>query len=128
MVRDYRDGLGMPLRAKKVAISSVVLFGTLSAVMISSRLWMSALVVALCVCGILSIVYLVPLRERVLEQRAAELEQVLIVGVSVSEGTVVLGADNPGGGLEFGERADRRVENLDEHVEGAPGVGGLGAE
>lgn len=72
MVRDYRDGLGMPRRAKTIAISSIVLFGTISAVAVRARPWLSLVVALLCLCGILHILYLIPLRERVLAERAAQ--------------------------------------------------------
>lgn len=81
MVADYRAGLGMARRAKAVAIGSVVVFGTISAIVVSDRPWLSALVAVLCLCGILTIVFAIPLRERVVDQRmqalAAELDAVM---------------------------------------------------
>lgn len=70
MVADYRAGLGMARRAKLAAIASVVVFGSISAVAVSQRLWLSALIGVLCLCGILHIVFGIPLRERVLRERA----------------------------------------------------------
>ena len=45
-VRDYRAGLGMPRRAKIVAISMIVVFVGLSAWVLRSWLWSSVVVVA----------------------------------------------------------------------------------
>lgn len=70
MVADYRAGLGMARRAKFVAIASVVVFGSISAIVAYQRPWLSALIAVLCFVGILTIVFAVPLRERVLLERA----------------------------------------------------------
>ena len=43
-VRDYRAGLGMPRRAKQFAIGSIVVFSTLSAVMLGA--WPARLAIA----------------------------------------------------------------------------------
>lgn len=70
MVRDHRSGLGVPLRTKVLAISLMTVVGGASAVLASMRsMWLGMLVVALCICGALYIIFAIPLRERVLEQR-----------------------------------------------------------
>lgn len=92
MVADYRAGLGMARRAKFVAIASVVVFGSISAIVAYQRPWLSALIAVLCFVGILTIVFAVPLRERVLLERAREratrgtdpADGIVVVGVLVS--------------------------------------------
>lgn len=69
MVRDYRAGFGVPRRVKTVASSMVVVVGTISTFAVSSRPMFSVLVVVLCLIGIATIVFFVPLRERVLAER-----------------------------------------------------------
>jgi uncharacterized membrane protein YbaN (DUF454 family) len=69
MVRDYRAGLGMPRRAKVIAISMIGVFVTLSVIVFIGT-WPTRLVVlALGAIGIAYIAFRVPTRERVLEQR-----------------------------------------------------------
>ncbi|HMG27277.1 MAG TPA: YbaN family protein [Acidimicrobiia bacterium] len=69
MVGDYRAGLGMPRRAKAIAISMIAVFVTLSVVLfIGSWPW-RLVVLALGVVGVAYIAVRVPTRERVLEQR-----------------------------------------------------------
>jgi uncharacterized protein len=73
MVGDYRAGLGMPRRAKAIAISMIVVFVTLSVVLfIGSWPW-RLVVLALGAIGIAYITLRVPTRERVLEGRGARL-------------------------------------------------------
>jgi uncharacterized membrane protein YbaN (DUF454 family) len=70
MVRDYRAGLGMPRRAKLIAISMIVVFVTLSVTLFIDT-WPPRLVVlALGAIGVAYIALRVPTRERVLEQRS----------------------------------------------------------
>ena len=69
MVRDYRAGLGMPRRAKLIAISMIVVFVTLSVVVFIGT-WPPRLVVlALGAIGAVYIAFRVPTRERVIERR-----------------------------------------------------------
>jgi uncharacterized membrane protein YbaN (DUF454 family) len=71
MVGDYRAGLGMPRRAKAVAISMIAVFVTLSVVLfIGSWPW-RLVVVSLGAIGVAYITLRVPTRERVLERRAS---------------------------------------------------------
>jgi uncharacterized membrane protein YbaN (DUF454 family) len=71
MVGDYRAGLGMPRRAKVVAVSMIALFVTLSVVLfIGSWPW-RLVVLALGAIGVAYVALRVPTRERVLEQAAA---------------------------------------------------------
>jgi len=70
MVGDYRAGLGMPRRAKAIAISLIAVFVTVSVVLfIGSWPW-RLIVLALGAIGVAYIMLLVPTRERVLERRA----------------------------------------------------------
>lgn len=71
MVGDYRAGLGMPRRAKAIAISMIAVFVTLSVVLfIGSWPW-RLLVLALGAIGVAYVAVRVPTRERVLERRAS---------------------------------------------------------
>ncbi len=71
MVRDHRDGLGMPRRAKAWALGSMWLFVGLSAVLTRSRPVVPAVIVAVALVGTWYIVRRVPTRERVEAERAA---------------------------------------------------------
>jgi len=70
MVRDYRDGLGMSRRAKGTAIATMVVVAALSVVLTIDRPVVGAAVAAAVAVGIWYIVARVPLRERVLTERA----------------------------------------------------------
>jgi uncharacterized membrane protein YbaN (DUF454 family) len=72
MVRDHRDGLGMPRRAKGFAIGSMWVAIALSSLLLRDRWLIVVVVVALGLIGTAYIVWRVPLRERVLEQRALD--------------------------------------------------------
>jgi hypothetical protein len=70
MVRDYRNGLGMSRRAKGTAIATMVVVALLSVVLTIDRPVVGAAVAAAVAVGIWFIVARVPLRERVLAERA----------------------------------------------------------
>jgi uncharacterized membrane protein YbaN (DUF454 family) len=70
MVRDYRSGLGMPRRAKVIAISMIVVFVTLSVVVFIGTWPVRAIVLALGAVGVAYVAFRVPTRERVLARRA----------------------------------------------------------
>jgi uncharacterized membrane protein YbaN (DUF454 family) len=68
LVRDYRSGLGMPRRAKALAIGAIVAAVTLSAVALPS--WPArAGAAALALLGVWYVAARVPTRERVLAER-----------------------------------------------------------
>jgi uncharacterized protein len=68
-VRDYRDGLGMPRRAKYYAISAIVVAVTLSSLVLPS--WLARLgAYGVAAIGVWYIWLRVPTRERVLAERA----------------------------------------------------------
>lgn len=67
MVRDHREGLGMPRRAKVVAISMIVLFSAFAVWVLWSPV--SLVVVAAALVGVLCIALKVPTREKVLAAR-----------------------------------------------------------
>lgn len=69
MVRDHRDGLGMPRRAKVVACSMIVVFVGLAAGLWIDHAAVRIAVVATGVVGIGVITVRVPTRERVLAER-----------------------------------------------------------
>ena len=68
-VRDYREGLGMPRRAKVVAVTMIVVVSTLSAVLTAGSAAVAGAIVALGLIGALYVTFRVPTRERVLAQR-----------------------------------------------------------
>ena len=66
-VRDYRAGLGMPRRSKIIAVTMIVAVSTLSAVLTG---WpVGAAIAVLGLAGALFVTFLVPTRERVMEER-----------------------------------------------------------
>jgi uncharacterized membrane protein YbaN (DUF454 family) len=69
MVRDHRDGLGMPRRAKGFAIGTIVVVSGISAVLTASAPVVRALILVLAAIGVAYITWRVPTRERVLAQR-----------------------------------------------------------
>ena len=68
LVRDYRDGLGMPRKAKITAVLAIVVAVSLSAWAIASWL-VSGIVIAAGLVGIGYILGRVPTRERVLAEQ-----------------------------------------------------------
>ena len=71
LVSNYRDGLGMPRRAKVWAIGMIVLFAGSSAVLSRERPLLAGAIAVLGAVGIAYIVLRVPTRERVLAERQA---------------------------------------------------------
>lgn len=67
-VRDYRLGLGMPRRAKVVAISMIVGVSTLSGVFGFDSLRPRLILAAVCATGVAVILWHVPTRETVLRR------------------------------------------------------------
>ncbi|HUC31762.1 MAG TPA: YbaN family protein [Ilumatobacteraceae bacterium] len=70
MVRDYRAGLGMPRRAKVVAITMMWVAIALSSYLLRDNGWLVAGVVALGVVGTVYLVWRVPTREAVAAARS----------------------------------------------------------
>lgn len=73
LVQDYRDGLGMPRRAKVIAISMVWAMIAISSYTLRDRIGWVGVVVALGLIGTSVILWWVPTRETVLADRAARL-------------------------------------------------------
>lgn len=71
LVSDYRSGLGMPRRAKVMAISCIVVAVSLSATIGLSSTLPRLAVVAAGVVGVLWILKRIPTRETVLAQQAS---------------------------------------------------------
>ena len=69
LVRDHRAGLGMPRRAKVIAITMLVVAVGLSAGLALDPWWARVAVVALGAVGVAYILRRVPTRERVLAER-----------------------------------------------------------
>ena len=70
MVRDHRDGLGMPRRAKVLAVTTMLAVATASSVFAIESGAAGAVVVAVALLGALYVVFAVPTRERVVAERA----------------------------------------------------------
>lgn len=62
MVRDHRAGLGMPKRAKIIAVSTMWIAVTVSSWLLRDRLWIAVLVVSLGLVGAAYLVWRVPTR------------------------------------------------------------------
>lgn len=71
MVRDHRDGLGMPRRAKVIAVTMMLAAATAAAVLVIDNLAVAAAVLGLALVGAGYVLWRVPTREVVLAQRAA---------------------------------------------------------
>lgn len=69
LVRDHRAGLGMPRRAKVVAVTMILTAATVSAVFAIDNRAVGASVVALGLIGASYVAFRVPTRERVLARR-----------------------------------------------------------
>lgn len=70
LVRDYRDGLGIPKRAKTTAVVMISFFVGLSAWLVDD--WgIRAIILGLAVIGFATVVFVVPTKETVLARRAA---------------------------------------------------------
>ena len=72
MVGDYRRGLGMPRRAKVLAISMIVVACGISAGLLIKQLVIRLVVVAVGLVGVWFVGLHVPTRERVLRQLGSE--------------------------------------------------------
>lgn len=69
LVRDHRSGLGMPRRAKVMAVTTILVVATASGVLAIGNRAVGAAVVALGVVGALYVTFRVPTRERVVAER-----------------------------------------------------------
>ena len=69
LVRDHRSGLGMPRRAKIVAVTMILVVSVASGVLAIGNRAVGAGVVALGLVGALYVTFRVPTREQVLEGR-----------------------------------------------------------
>jgi uncharacterized membrane protein YbaN (DUF454 family) len=70
LVSDYRDGLGMPRRAKRMAIGCIVFFVGLSTIVMLNVFWLRLAVLALGVVGVAYVRWRVPTRETIEASRA----------------------------------------------------------
>lgn len=70
MVRDHRAGLGMPRRAKAVAVAMIVVFAGGSGIFVIENRAVGAAVVVLGLVGVAYVLFRVPTREKVLEARS----------------------------------------------------------
>lgn len=70
LVRDYRDGLGMPRRAKAIACTSIVVFAGLSLWLAVTHPVAIGVIALAAVAGVAYVAWRVPTRERVLAARA----------------------------------------------------------
>ena len=71
LVRDHRAGLGMPRRAKAVAVTMILVVATASGVLAIENRAIGAFVIGLGLVGAAYVSFRVPTRERVLAERGA---------------------------------------------------------
>lgn len=69
LVRDHRAGLGMPRRAKVLAVTMILVVSVASGVLAIGSLTVGGAVVALGLTGALYVTFRVPTRERALAER-----------------------------------------------------------
>jgi uncharacterized membrane protein YbaN (DUF454 family) len=69
LVRDHRAGLGMPRRAKVVAVTMILVVSGSSGLLVIGNRAVGVAVVALGLIGALYVTFRVPTRERVLAER-----------------------------------------------------------
>ena len=70
LVRDHRAGLGMPRRAKVMAVTMILVVASASGLLLIDNRAVGASVVALGVIGAAYVLFRVPTRERVLAERS----------------------------------------------------------
>ncbi len=73
LVRDHRAGLGMPRRAKVVAVTMILVVSCSSGLLVIANQAVGVAVVALGLIGALYVTFRVPTRERVLAERPPDL-------------------------------------------------------
>jgi uncharacterized membrane protein YbaN (DUF454 family) len=76
LVRDHREGLGMPRRAKVLAVTMILVFSIWSGVFAIDHRAIGGLVVLLGLVGVWYVSFRVPTREQVLAQRLRSLTRV----------------------------------------------------
>ena len=69
LVLDYRDGLGMPRRAKVLAIAMMIAFGAVGALFFIDHQVIQIVVLAALAVGTWYVAFMVPTREEVLRRR-----------------------------------------------------------
>lgn len=70
IVRDHRNGLGMPRRAKVLVVTTILIVATASGVFAIQNRAVGMVVVAVGLAGAAYVMFAVPTRERVLAERA----------------------------------------------------------
>lgn len=78
LVDDYRKGLGMPRRAKRIAITCIVAACTLSAGFVIDPTWVRIVVAVTGLVGVWYVGWKVPTRETILQQRAAQADTEIV--------------------------------------------------
>ncbi len=73
LVRDHRAGLGMPRRAKVVAVTMILVVSGASGLVVIGNRAVGVAVLALGLIGALYVTFRVPTRERVLAERPPDL-------------------------------------------------------
>ncbi len=64
-IENFRNGLGMPFKAKFFAITSIVVFTSLATILLLKNLLVNALIIAVAVIGVWYITFQVPTREKI---------------------------------------------------------------
>jgi len=64
-IQNFRNGLGMPFKAKFFAVTSIVVFTALATILLVQNMFLNALIIVVAVIGIWYITLHVPTREKV---------------------------------------------------------------
>ena len=67
-IENFRNGLGMPLKAKIFAVSSIFIFPALATILLIANQLVKALIIFVAIFGIWYIVSRVPTREKVINK------------------------------------------------------------
>ena len=67
-IQNFRNGLGMPIKAKFFAVSSIFIFTTVATILLIANLPLKVSIIFVAVIGIWYITSRVPTREKVLEK------------------------------------------------------------
>ena len=64
-IKNFRDGLGMPFKAKFFAVISIIVFTALATILLLQNVLLNALIIVIAVIGVWYITLHVPTREKV---------------------------------------------------------------
>lgn len=68
-ISNFREGLGIPLKTKIFAFSSIFIFTALATILLLENLFIRALIIAVAIFGIWYVIIHVPTREKILDEK-----------------------------------------------------------